>query len=413
MSTDLEKATAQPPPRRLNTFTASFVEASATWEELTRGWPIECTVPWLTAEYGRVTDRQYVTVVRDHDRPLAGAVWYLLDGTEERHGYAAYDMLLGTEFETSAQHLGATAGQRRHEALALQEELHAATLSPCVGVALPGCYESALAWDTRLDARKLDEALRALVDALEESARSLGAQSIAIQNTSDGPAGQLLLHAGYLSAAQPPVAVLDVPDDGLNGYLTRLTAKQRKNCRREIRKFAEAVNSVEVFGAERLLLPDIVRLLEIRYQKYGHATSPRGIEDRLERVQELPGLKVLVAERNGRACAFKAFIVDAPRRRIVSRFSGCEPNDYYAYFNMVYYQPIRLAPHWDVTSIELGTESYHAKVTRGSRLEARTVFLKPLDTELHTTVQKACVLRSAVEDERLKAELTSTTRKEK
>lgn len=44
---------------------------------------------WLAAEYGRITEDQYVTVVEDEPGVLAAATWLRLTGREDRRGYTS------------------------------------------------------------------------------------------------------------------------------------------------------------------------------------------------------------------------------------------------------------------------------------------------------------------------------------
>lgn len=380
------------------------------WPSIASGWPLECSADWLAAESGRVTERQYMTTVEWSGELVAGAVWCVLDGSEERRGYSLYDLLLGSELESALSQLESGGNEHRPEAERLRTLLTPAATAPSVSVVITGSYEPGVAWSRRLAPPDLDTAVRALVAGVQEAAGAALARNVTFVNvpaeTRLNPLRRILAEQGYLGAEQAPTAVLDIPADGIPGYLSRLKRRQRKNIAREMRRFDEGVDKVTVHDASRLLRADIVQMMKARYEKYGHQTSVAAIENRLERARALPGMTVLVAECAGRACAFAAFAADDAQHRIVSRFAGCEPNDFYAYFNISYYQPIRHGAALGLESMTLGTESYYAKLIRGCRIERRMTYSRPLDPGQAPLIEAAARLKTNVERGRLLAETT-------
>ncbi|MEO3778262.1 peptidogalycan biosysnthesis protein [Micromonospora sp. B11E3] len=379
----------------------------AAWDSLATAWPVEVGTRWLRAEHGRVSPTQFVTIVEDDAAPVAAASWLLLTGAEERRGYSAYDLVL------DCGPVPADDGDARRLA-ALRRRLPASAVLPCASVVMPGTDQPAIVWDRDREPRVRQSALARLVAAVTRAARRTGARGVAFANVPAGGDWQVLrvalAEAGFAEAVQPPSVELALPAGGIAEYLDRLPRARRKKCRREMRAFADAVSEVRVYDADRLCHDDIVGMLHDRYVKYGHASSPASVRDRMRRAQDLPGVTVLVAERDGRACGFKAFVVDVPLGRVVSRFGGFLPNDYFGYFNLAYYEPIRYAAGRGLATMTLGTGSYAAKVARGAGLESRSCYVDAADPAVATLLGEACTTRSALERRRLADELGTNER---
>jgi predicted N-acyltransferase len=392
----------------VRSYTVPALDGLPEWSTLAQEWPTECGRAWLLADYGRITSEEFVTVVSVAGSPVAAAVWLLLTGDEQRHGYGAYDLLLGTELDASLERVGKARGPAEEVVASLRARLPPGALSPCASVTIAGTTEPAVIWDRSLPEDQLQAALARLILAIEDAAP---ARSIAFTNVPSDAVSQCLRRAlelaGYAAAAQPAATALQIPVDGMDGFISGLTSRQRKSCVREMRVFAQAVENVRACPGSRLLDDDIIELVVQRFAKYGHGTPRTSIIDRLTRAQTLPDLKVLVAERHGRACAFDAFVADAERGRMVARISGCEDNDYFAYFNISYYEPIRYGALHGLTRMTLGTESYRAKVLRGAVVMARQAYVRCRDAGLAVAVSEACALRSAVEQDRMRADLES------
>lgn len=392
----------------MRAMTVPLLDGLSVWSRLESGWPVECGATWLRAELGRVTPHQYLTFVSIGERPLAAATWLLLDGTEDRRGYAAYDLLLGSELECCLRGLVDHPSGLDEAIAKARAALTAAVVVPCATAVLSGSSEPAVLWDRDLPNAYQATALAHLVDAVSAAAGRM-TRATAFTNVPDtaswAPLRQALLRARYQPAAQPPLAVFHVPSDGLPGILAGLSRGRRKSIHQEMRRFARAVDGIRVAGSERLLADDVVDLQWQRYLKYGHRTSRDSTVERLVRAQDIPDMVVLVAERDRRACAFHALVADHALRRLVSRFGGCEPNDYFAYFNVAYYEALRYAATHGFTELALGTESYGPKVARGARLQPRAVYVRGTDARLHAQIGRACAVRTSVEGYRLSAEV--------
>jgi predicted N-acyltransferase len=153
-----------------------------------------------------------------------------------------------------------------------------------------------------------------------------------------------------------------------------------------------------VEDASRLRAPDLVPLLTAQRGKYGHDDGEAAFRNRLTRVSSLgDAVRVVVAEAAGHAVGFTALVRDPDTRRLIPRLFACAPHHAFAYFNLGYYEPLRLAAAWGLSAIALGTTAYRAKLSRGARLRPRSTWLAPLDDGLRAVLADAAAYRSELE----------------
>ncbi|MEO7730081.1 MAG: hypothetical protein ABIY55_03845, partial [Kofleriaceae bacterium] len=317
-------------------------EDLASWARLARGWPIELGARWLAAEWARVTPRSALSF---GDR--AAASWIVVDGHEARRGYQAYDLVLGGAVEDALRDARRTAGTELARLADLRARAAPLRQARTVTITTTASYLPGIVWDVNLPDADATRAVRGVVEPLMARARDHAARVLAVANVPESepfaPARDALASLGLVRAASAPDSELAVPSGGLEAYLRASSTA----IRREHRAFARAVDRVVIEDAARLLAPDLVPLLTAQRGKYGHADGEAAYRDRLARVSSLGDrVKVLVAERAGRAVGFTAFILDPVRGRLVPRLFACEPNDVFVYFNLAYYEPIRVAASW-------------------------------------------------------------------
>lgn len=388
----------------MNARTEQWADALPAWSEACGGWPFETSVEWMSADQGRVTRSQYVSVVERNGRPVAAATWMFLTGQERRIGYGAYDVLLGSE-------LDAAAGTLEDPALfdtrirGARERLLRTAMEPCATVTIPSSCQTGVVWNLDLSGEGIDAALRDLLAEVVRAATALGARSTCVLGVSHvdelRPLREALEGAGYVECAEPAHAEIDIPASGVDGYLAGLSRGRREACRREMRIFAENVDRVTVDEGDRLVQDDMVELINGRFAKYGHSTSSGEVLDRLQRTARIPGARVIVAERDGRPVAIDAFVVDRDGDRVIPRHNAAEPNDFFAYFNVSYYEQIRFGAAEGLTLRASGTEAYKLKVSRGARLSPRSSYVQATGADLKADIVQAAQLRSDVEVERM------------
>jgi hypothetical protein len=390
-------AAAEPSPRKLD-----------AWCRLSEGaWPVELGPAWLRAEWARITRQSYVTVHTADECAQAAASWLLLEGTEERRGYGVFDLLLDSHMDEAMCDAMLTSDEDAQRYAALRERAGALSSVRTATITTTSSYFPGVVWDNTLDGAMASRAARGTIEAVLAHAREQGASFAAVVNVPEEPPFDTLRHAlealEFVRVTSAPDSSLKIPAGGIDAYLQNIRRSFRQVVRKEMRVFAAAVDRVAVYGADRLLEPDLLELLDARYSKYGHATTPASIADRLSRVASIDGLRVLVVERAGKVAGFAALVPDVTHRRLIPRLSACSINDVYIYFNLIFYELIRLGAEWGFTELALGSTAYRAKLLRGAHLRPRATFLRALDDGYAQQLEEALAFRNEVEEARLRA----------
>ena len=369
----------------------------AAWAALARGWPIELGPRWLAAEWARVTPRSAIAF-----GARAAASWLLVDGSEDRHGYVAHDLLLGPDVDDALRDAGRTTAADLARAAELRHRTAALRTAPTATITTVSSYFPGIVWDAELAAGAAELAARGVVEQVTAAAQRQGAAVVAVANVPDterfAPLRAALAGLGLIRTAAAPDSELAAVPGGFPAYARALRPSMRPAVRREQREFSRAIDRVVVEDAARLRAPDLVPLLAAHHGKYGHADAHAAFGDRLARTSSHGDhVQVLVAERAGRALGFIALVVDPAHSRLVPRLFACADNDVFAYFNLVFYEPVRVAAEWGFAAISLGSTAYRAKLLRGARLLPRSTWLAPLDPGLRGPIEEAAAYRSELE----------------
>ena len=377
----------------------------AAWAALARGWPIELGPRWLAAEWARVTPRSALAF-----GARAAASWLLVDGSEQRTGYVACDLVLGPDLDDALRDAGRTTPADLARCAGARDRAAPLRTARTATITTISSYFPGIVWDVGLAAADAETAARRVVEQVAAAAQPQGAAVVAVANVPDAerfaPLRAALAGLGMVRTAVAPDSELAVVPGGLPAYTSALRASMRPPVRREQREFARAIDRVVVEDAARLRAPDLVPLLAAHHGKYGHADAQAAFCDRLARTSSHGDhVRVLVAEQAGRALGFIALVLDPPLGpplgeapgRLVPRLFACADNDVFAYFNLVFYEPVRVAAAWGYAAISLGSTAYRAKLLRGARLLPRSTWLLPLDPGLRGLIADAAAYRSELE----------------
>lgn len=165
-------------------------------------------------------------------------------------------------------------------------------------------------------------------------------------------------------------AVISVPVGGLPAYLDRMPSHRRNTIRREMKRFAASDCRLET-GQLADCLADIGRLSVQLLGKYGRIANPDEEARRFERqaafTNELS--RVFLAYRADSMVGFAHFI--EWRDTVYARSLGFDydvSRQAALYFNLAYYSAIRYAAAANIRFVNLGCDSFEAKVARGARL---------------------------------------------
>ncbi|QLE75588.1 HAD family hydrolase [Streptomyces rectiverticillatus] len=374
---------------------------------------LEGSPDWLRAEEGRVSPSHHYLLAGDPGparTAAALAACYPLPHTARHRAYASWEVLLGTPTETLARQL--TAGPAREAALrrlaALRARLPVAA-TDTLAVVTPGSVRSGVLTGSADDA---DGTLHELVAGVEALAAECGAPVVEFchvrAETADEPLHRVLRERGYAAVTTGADAVLDVTWPDVDAYFASFPGHRRRRLRKERERFLATAPEVRVQGPEGLTA-DLVALQLARYRAYGHDADARAVRDRFARAAQIPGLKVLRADRDGRPLGFIAFYEDRARRRITTRL-GAFTREAGAYFNVAYYELVAHAARLGGMRIHYGDSTYAAKTGRGCELVRLTTYLRSADPALHRTLHDAVRLRTDLEEDEMCAAEGRTTR---
>lgn len=166
--------------------------------------------------------------------------------------------------------------------------------------------------------------------------------------------------------------VLDVPEGGFEDYLGLLSSKRRTEVRREVAGFVKSGIQVELTTLAEAS-SQVVELLARRVTKYGGQADTDELAEILARYGRAFGSDalVLLARDGGRPVAYVSLY--RWRSALYARSWGALETDAQAavYFNLVYYEPVRLAASLGIRRLHFGMLAYAAKVRRGARLDPR------------------------------------------
>lgn len=166
-------------------------------------------------------------------------------------------------------------------------------------------------------------------------------------------------------------ARLHVPSGGLTAYRDAVSDNTRARMRKELRRFDDAGCRVEVrrlSECHHLLGGLSAQVL----QRYGHPITAEAEAARFEaQAQTMDDLcHVILARQGARAVGFTQFF--GWNGVLFGRLHGVDDTmarSAALYYNLTYYRAVEFAAEHGYRTIDLGCDSYEAKVRRGARLD--------------------------------------------
>ncbi len=173
----------------------------------------------------------------------------------------------------------------------------------------------------------------------------------------------------FLVAAR---AVLPGGWPDFEGYLSTLPSPRRNKIRRERKQFAAAGITTRVLHGADELGEESARLQLALRERYGVAGSIEAIlrdYDHL-RAHVDHRLRVFLSEKDSVPIGLCLALVDGEDLHLrLAGFDYAAVGSDFAYFNVVYYEPIEWGIRNGIRSYHFGTGTYRAKTARGCRLE--------------------------------------------
>ncbi|MBA2695035.1 MAG: GNAT family N-acetyltransferase [Actinobacteria bacterium] len=230
-------------------------------------------------------------------------------------------------------------------------------------------YATEFLLDPDLDEPTRAAALLALLDRLRAEPAELTALLYV-------PEDALALVRPHL-AAQDRTFLLDararlsVDPAGLAGYRAVVSDNTKARMRKEMRRFADAGCRAEVRSLSECH-DQLGELSAQVLQRYGHPITAEGEAGRFAaQAATLDDLcQVILARQGNRIVGFTQFF--GWNGVLFGRLHGLDDTmarSAALYYNLTYYQAIEFAAAHGYTTIDLGCDSYEAKVRRGARLD--------------------------------------------
>lgn len=346
---------------------------------------------WLLARSLAVKGEvRYIVVSRPDGTPVLGVPSYFT-GPASHQGYDPARLLLLDDLDyrdCSAVPGGIASVARIRSHL----EAHPEVLSPSIAISTPGLFGGvSLPPPSLLDA--LPDAIDAAIDATERQADVDAAATIGWLYVVAGLQPALenrLRQRGYTAVTVGADCYLPLQFDSLASYFHSFRPHRRRTFTKESRLFDDYGVRVQVFESDALNAE--LAALELQWRhKYGRAAT---LEDTLANYAALrtemgSTLKVVVARQADRVVGFVTYLDDG--HTWWARFGGF---DYTAdvpflYFNLVFYQTIRLAIDRGLKCIAYSRSAYETKRSRGCVFRQFYVYVRlaedsPLHADLPT-----------------------------
>ncbi|MEV4534074.1 GNAT family N-acetyltransferase [Asanoa sp. NPDC049518] len=205
----------------------------------------------------------------------------------------------------------------------------------------------------------------ALVDRARALARAAGCEQVLLPHL-DPPQARWV-GAYETAAVECDKAVLPVIWGSFEEYVSWLPTRRRTPVRRERRRFRESGVEVRERPMSQVV-GELAPLLAATERRYGHAADLRQIEFHytllaMELADDFVALVAYLADRPV-ACSLLLACGD----RWISKAWGCDyaaAGDQFLYFNLLFYEPVRLAIERSVSVLDYGTGGLETKTQRG------------------------------------------------
>lgn len=357
---------------------------SARWGEIEPRPPLVASKPWLDAMGDRLDGEPCSLLLRSGERISVAAFGSLVADPEAYEVFNVHSLLAAVP---PVYPLDPEGGEARDRVAASLPP--PAAWFPSLVLVYPG-YEC---FPVGADADD-PEALAAFLRAVAERASEDGCRVASCLYVPREPNAfaRAVARAGWLRA--PLVVRAHLALEGcasFDEYLAGLKRSRRIEVRRERRVLREAgVRTERRPLAEHL--DDVVRMRSNLVAKYGGYSTPAAERERLERLVEAlgPRLVLFCALAGDEAIAFTLMIEDGAGWYLF--WTGQEyehPKARHLHFEVVFYTPIEAALEAGVQTIDLGVGHSHAKEARGAKLVPRDGWFLALDEDLRAPLETA------------------------
>jgi uncharacterized protein len=355
------------------------------WNRLGGGCAFHLSHEWLSAiellAGGRYEPRYFV--VHDSSGTLvAAAPAYTVENPSHYALYNPYDLL-----DPSGS--------------ALRRE----SLFPALLCGSASGYEGGVLVDPGLAERDRDRALSVLVAAIEDHAERQGIRTVAFAYLPAAAVGRLarVLEGGYVRLLAGADCRLAVAGATFDDYVAGLGRSRRSSVRREVARFERSGLRVRV-GRLSECPADLPAMIANVQRRYGHRADAGRFSANIDAYTRCLDRhsRVFLAERGDVPVGFTLYFEwHGTYHGRLAGFAYEHLDREGCYFNLAYYYPLRAAMDEGVSEIDLGVESYEAKLSRGCDAYPLRWFVKVAGVD-RADVHQLAQARSAETDRHLR-----------
>jgi hypothetical protein len=252
---------------------------------------------------------------------------------------------------------------------------------PMVVVGAHSEPENALLLAPQLTSDEKMSVFDAIVDAAEYFGRERAARSVVLPYYPISDAEIAARSAKGLVSVPTNVRHIASMPATFEEYLAGLARRARSQARRRIRSYQEHGLRTEVLVDWRDRIPEIRALLEAFRNKHGHIDP-----DEVIRELNTDGIVSLVLGARSGDSLVGVCLAEGVQGRMVARAIGCSdqaPKGASVYFNLAYYELIRVALQCGVRHLDWGFGMTRMKVALGATASPRFLIIKHEDPALN------------------------------
>lgn len=350
-----------------------------SWAKLAEGGPLFTTVAWFKATHERAAGTPHFFLL--DDLGIAGMV---ADTSEFDAPVNIYELLNGTP-----PWMPLTDESIELRSKVTESAPPIESWFPNLVVTLPAaaCLTVGPGEDSR---QKVDQLVGEVIDWARN--RRMSSISFLYVPPNEKVLQTSLLNRGLVRLPLTLNCELSIPGMSFDDYLESLPGGRRNSVRRELREVADSGLVIRRRPLDECL-EEVVRLRLSLKKKYGRSQNePKARRAFTGLMENFPpdNLFLFSAEADGSMVSFSLYLAKGTTwHALLTGTEYDDPRWKFAYFDLLFYTPIRHAYEAGARLLDLGGASWEAKRNRGADLFRWYGFILPLDPELEEAVSES------------------------
>ncbi len=260
----------------------------------------------------------------------------------------------------------------------------------------PWCFRTKTFLDNRLEEKSLFNEIYKRIDSTCKKERILFSSFLFVSEFDNRLINNLMRLGYYKFEFWKPMLFLEIKWDSFEDYLKSLKGTHRHNVRREIKNCVAngiKIEQVHDFSHYSGIFSDLSYNLSLKYNKWAPKLEPSFYK--FLSSTALENTVVFLAKKGEEVVGFSIFIRKA---KTLDAFLGgfnydLRSKDDFTYFNLVYYEPIKLAIKEGIKKIYYRWGSESAKYNRGCQQEKIFSFTKCHNKLINSQIGNYLLLR--------------------